>query len=55
MRNIVVKGQLLAFQKDENTRKVITNNRKYLRFNYCFNNNLPICHTTYQALLGVSQ
>ena len=54
MWDMVVKGQLLAFQKDENTKKVTSNNRKYLRFNYCFNNNLPICLTTYQALLGVS-
>ncbi len=53
-RDMVVKGQLLAFQKDENTKKVTSNNRKYLRFNYCFNNNLSICRTTYQALLEVS-
>jgi hypothetical protein len=42
MRDMVIKGQLLAFQKDENTKKVNSSNRKYLRFNYCYNNNIPI-------------
>ena len=54
MRDMVVKGQLLAFQKDENTRKVSSENRKYLRFNYSYNNDTPICRNTYQTLLGVS-
>jgi hypothetical protein len=31
MRDMVVKGQLMAFQKDENTRKVNESNRKYVR------------------------
>jgi hypothetical protein len=53
MRDMVIKGQLLAFQQDENTKKVTANNRKFSRFNYCFNNSLPICRTTYQALVGV--
>ena len=30
-----------------------TNNRKFLRFKYCFNKSLPICRTTYQNLTGV--
>jgi len=50
---MVIKGQLIAFQKDENTKKVNSNNRKFLCFNYCFNNSLSICHTTYQDLVGV--
>ncbi|CAG8489995.1 14401_t:CDS:2 [Cetraspora pellucida] len=54
IRDMVIKGQLLAFQKDENTNKVNTTNRKYLRFNYCYNNSLPICRATYEALVGVS-
>ncbi|RIA90814.1 hypothetical protein C1645_769005, partial [Glomus cerebriforme] len=43
-------GQLIAFQKD----KEITKNKKYFHFNFCFNNNLLICHTTYLALIEVS-
>ncbi|GES76155.1 hypothetical protein GLOIN_2v1484099 [Rhizophagus clarus] len=52
--DMVVKGQLMAFQKDENTEKVTAENRKFVRFNYCFNNTLPICRTAYENLLGVS-
>ncbi|EXX73234.1 hypothetical protein RirG_061980 [Rhizophagus irregularis DAOM 197198w] len=54
MRDMVVKGQLMAFQKDENTRKVNSNDRKFVRFNYCYNNDLLICHTTYENLIGAS-
>ncbi|PKY53916.1 hypothetical protein RhiirA4_472401 [Rhizophagus irregularis] len=54
MRDMVVKSQLMVFQKDENTRKVNKSNRKYVRFNYCFNNDLPICHATYENLIGAS-
>ena len=50
---MVIKGQLLAFQQGENTKKVNANNRKFLRFKYCFNNSIPICCTTYQNLTGV--
>ncbi|CAB4491667.1 unnamed protein product [Rhizophagus irregularis] len=53
MRNMVIKGQLMAFQHDENTKKVTANNRKFFHFKYCFNNSTPICHSTYQALVGV--
>ncbi len=53
VQDMVIKGQLIAFQKDENTKKVNSNNRKFLCFNYCFNNSLSICHTTYQDLVGV--
>ncbi|CAG8801957.1 38540_t:CDS:2, partial [Gigaspora margarita] len=53
-RNMVIKGQLIAFQKDENTNKVTATDRKYIRFNYCYNNSLPICRATYEALVGVS-
>ena len=53
-RDMVVKGQLMAFQKDENTKKVSSENRKYLRFNYSYNNDIPICRNTYLTLLGVS-
>ena len=44
----------MAFQKEENINKVNSNDRKYLCFNYCYNNNIPICHNTYQTLIGVS-
>lgn len=54
MRDMVVKGQLMAFQKDKNTRKVNSNDRKFVRFNYCYNNDLLICHTTYENLIGAS-
>ncbi|PKK60271.1 hypothetical protein RhiirC2_793572 [Rhizophagus irregularis] len=54
MRNMVVKDQLMVFQKDENTRKVNESNRKYVHFNYCFNNDLPICCATYKNLIGAS-
>ena len=54
MRNMVIKGQLLAFQKDKNTRKVTAENRKFLRFNYRYNNDLSICRITYEALVGVN-
>ncbi|EXX63418.1 uncharacterized protein OCT59_026304 [Rhizophagus irregularis] len=54
IKNMVVKGQLMIFKKNENTRKVNESNRKYVHFNYCFNNNLPICCTTYKNLIGAS-
>jgi len=54
MRDMVIKGQLLAFQKDENTKKVIAENRKYLRFNYCYNNDISICRIMYEAFVGVN-
>ena len=50
---MVIKGQLIAFQQDENTKKRTANNRKFLRFKYCYNNNTPICHITYQAFVRV--
>ncbi|UZO13640.1 uncharacterized protein OCT59_005137 [Rhizophagus irregularis] len=53
MRDMVVKGQLMAFQQEENTKKTTAINRKFSRFKYCFNNDLPICRSTYQALIGV--
>ncbi|GBC53895.1 hypothetical protein GLOIN_2v1769618 [Rhizophagus irregularis DAOM 181602=DAOM 197198] len=54
MRDMVVKGQLMAFQKDKNTRKVNSNDRKFVRFNYCYNNDLLICRTMYENLIGAS-
>ncbi|GES94708.1 hypothetical protein GLOIN_2v466922 [Rhizophagus clarus] len=54
MQDMVVKGQLMAFQKDKNTRKVSESNRKVVRFNYYYNNDLPICHATYKNLIGAS-
>ncbi len=51
---MIIKEQFLVFQKDENTKKVTINNRKYLCFNYCFNNNFSIYYTTYQTLLEIS-
>src|ERR1044072_1672520 len=53
MRDMVIKGQLMAFQKDENTKKVAADNRKYLRFNYNYNHSISICRTTYEMLVGV--
>jgi len=53
MRDMVIKGQLLTFQQDENTKKVFANNRKVVRCKYKFNNDLPICRNTYQALVEV--
>ncbi|RIA79589.1 hypothetical protein C1645_840332 [Glomus cerebriforme] len=53
MHDMVIKEQLLAFQQDENTKKVKTNNRKFLHFKYCFNNSLVICRNTYQNLTGI--
>jgi hypothetical protein len=51
---MVVKGQLMAFQRDENTQKVNSNNRKFVRFNYCYNNDLLICCTMYENLIGAN-
>ena len=48
MQDIVIKKQFMAFQKNEN------NNKKYLHFNYCYNNNILICYTIYQTLIKVS-
>ncbi|GES92067.1 hypothetical protein GLOIN_2v1838883 [Rhizophagus clarus] len=48
--------QFLARQiefKNENTRKN-SENRKFVYFNYCYNNDILICHTTYESLIGVS-
>ena len=54
MRDMVIKGQLIAFQHDENTKKTTINNKKVLGcFKYCFNNSTSICRGTYQALVGV--
>lgn len=50
MRDMVIKGQLIAFEKDEGR----TKNKKYSRYNFCFNNNLSICRATYLTLVGVS-
>ncbi|CAG8572773.1 8733_t:CDS:2, partial [Scutellospora calospora] len=49
-----LKLKLMAFQKDENMKKVTATNRKYLQFNYCFNNSLLVCCTIYEALVGVN-
>ncbi|CAB4476132.1 unnamed protein product [Rhizophagus irregularis] len=53
MRDMVIKSQLMAFQHDENTKKVTANNRKFFHFKYCFNNSTPVYRSTYQALVGV--
>ncbi|POG70237.1 hypothetical protein GLOIN_2v1617591, partial [Rhizophagus irregularis DAOM 181602=DAOM 197198] len=53
MRDMVIKSQLMAFQHDENTKKVTANNRKFFHFKYCFNNSTPVCRSTYQTLVGV--
>ncbi|PKY62569.1 hypothetical protein RhiirA4_527648, partial [Rhizophagus irregularis] len=53
MQDMVIKGQLIAFQQDENTRKVTANNRKFFHFKYRYNNNILIYRNTYQALIGV--
>ena len=53
IKDMVIKGQLMAFQQDENSKKITANNRKFTRFNYCFNSNLSICRTTYQVLTGI--
>src|SRR5690348_3397415 len=53
VRDMVIKGQLIAFQQDENTKKTTADNRKFFRFKYCFNNSTPICRGTYQALVGI--
>lgn len=50
MRNMVIKGQLMAFQKDTKDNK----DKKYSRYNFRFNDNLSICRPTYLALVGVS-
>ncbi|CAG8804820.1 2670_t:CDS:2, partial [Gigaspora margarita] len=53
MHDMVIKGQLMAFQKGEDTRKVTNKNRKQLYFGYCYNNDIPVCHDTYLALVGI--
>jgi hypothetical protein len=53
IRDMVIKGQLMAFQKEG---KPIKNNedKKYSRFNFRFNDNLSICRIAYLALVGVN-
>ncbi|CAG8497290.1 9232_t:CDS:2, partial [Scutellospora calospora] len=41
MRDMVIKGQLLAFQRNENMDKVTNDDRKNLRFSYCYNHDVP--------------
>ncbi|RIB25065.1 hypothetical protein C2G38_2166867 [Gigaspora rosea] len=55
MRDMVIKGQLLAFQRNENTDKVTNDNRKNLRFSYCYNHDIPVCLDTYLNLVGVGR
>ncbi|RIA93867.1 hypothetical protein C1645_818840 [Glomus cerebriforme] len=40
--------------KYENTRKANEDNRKFVHFNYRYNNNLLICRITYENLIGTS-
>ena len=49
MRDMVIKGQLMAFQKEGKNK-----DKKYSRYNFRFNDNLSICCVTYLALVGVS-
>ncbi|KAF0386965.1 chaperonin: PROVISIONAL [Gigaspora margarita] len=51
MKDMVIKGQLMAFQKNEVLKKV--SNKKYSRFRYCYNNSIQVCHDTYFALVEV--
>src|SRR5579859_7837058 len=53
MRDMVIKGQLMAFQKDGKPTKD-NKDKKYSRYNFRFNDNLSICRPTYLALVGVS-
>ncbi|RIB21013.1 hypothetical protein C2G38_2177811 [Gigaspora rosea] len=55
MRDMVIKGQLLAFQRNENTDKVTNDDRKNLRFSYCYNHDIPVCLDTYLNLVGVGR
>ncbi|CAG8455593.1 9643_t:CDS:2 [Cetraspora pellucida] len=54
MWDMVIKGQLMAFQKEDNTKKTSSDNRKYFHLNYYYNNDIQICYNTYLALAGVS-
>ncbi|CAG8475198.1 35724_t:CDS:2 [Gigaspora margarita] len=54
MRDMVIKGQLMAFQKNEDPKKVSNENKKYVHFRFCYNNSIQVCHDTYLALVGVS-
>ncbi|CAG8761836.1 16533_t:CDS:2, partial [Cetraspora pellucida] len=54
MRDIVIKGQLLAFQKEENTKRATSDSRQRWRYNYSYSNNIVICRDTYLALVGIS-
>ncbi|GBC06484.1 hypothetical protein RclHR1_06880001 [Rhizophagus clarus] len=54
IKDMVIKGQFMAFQKDDNTRKANSDNRKFVCFSYCYNSNLPICRTTYKNLIETS-
>ncbi|CAG8835718.1 20457_t:CDS:2, partial [Cetraspora pellucida] len=53
MRDMAIKGQLLAFQKSDDTRKVTNTNRKNLFFGYCYNRDISVCCNTYLALVGI--
>ncbi|CAG8521290.1 24211_t:CDS:1, partial [Cetraspora pellucida] len=54
MRDMVIKRQLAAFQKNEDTRKVANDNRKHVCFRYCYNNDVSVCFNAYLTLVGVS-
>ncbi|SRR6266498_6157523 len=51
---MIIKGQLIAFQKDENIKKVLDSNRQLSHFNYYYNNIISVCHTIYEALVRVN-
>ncbi|KAF0405435.1 chaperonin: PROVISIONAL [Gigaspora margarita] len=55
MRDMVIKGQLAAFQKNKDTKKVVSDDRKNVRFRYCYNDDVPVCLNTYLTLVGVSR
>ncbi|CAG8819458.1 43357_t:CDS:2 [Gigaspora margarita] len=55
MRDMVVKGQLLAFQKNEDSKRVTNDNRKNFRFKYCYNSDISVCFDTYLNLVGVTR
>src|SRR5207253_849642 len=47
------KGQLIAFQQNENTERVTNNDRKIF-FRYCYNNDISVCLNIYLTLVRIS-
>ncbi|CAG8632615.1 16113_t:CDS:2, partial [Gigaspora rosea] len=55
MRDLVIKGQPIAFQKNESMDRVTNEDGKNLSFGYCYNHDIQVCLDTYLTFVEVSR